>query len=123
MIVASLVEPRPGDGAGYRTARARSRWPAYRRPAADGVDAALVGQRVQAEGRVAPGAMQVSRARADDLSDLSGASRLSIEAYVRRAGGNLQFGSGFVVRDTPLRSLGNAPVVVNAVSMARRPAR
>ena len=83
----------------------------------DGVDAALVGQRVQAEGRVAPGGkLQISRARADDFSDLSGATRLSIEAYVRRVGSNLQLGSGFVARDTSRFEPGqDVRVVVNAV--------
>ena len=83
----------------------------------DGVDAALVGQRVQAEGRVVSGGkLQISRARADDLSDLSGATRLSIEAYVRRVGSNLQLGSGYVARDTSRFEPGqDARVVVNAV--------
>ena len=88
VIVASLVEQR-------RNAIARVTGPLERDRDGlrigglrlDGVDAALVGQRVQAEGRVAPGGkLQISRARADDLSDLSGATRLSIEAYVRRVG-------------------------------------
>jgi hypothetical protein len=82
-----------------------------------GVDAALVGRRVQAEGSVAQGTMQVSRAKLDDFSDLSGASRLLIEAYVRRDGTSLQFGSGFVAHD-PSRfqpAAGDARVVVNAV--------
>src|SRR6266536_534573 len=82
----------------------------------EGVDAALVGQRVQAEGHAAQGVMQVSRARADDFSDLTGASRLSIEAYVRRVGTNLQLGSGYVARDVSRSEPGNAArVVVNAV--------
>jgi hypothetical protein len=82
-----------------------------------GVDAALVGQRVQAEGRVAQGAMQVAHARPDDFSDLAGASRLSIEAYVRRVGTNLQLGSGYVARDVSRfqPAAGEARVVVNAV--------
>ena len=83
----------------------------------DGVDAALVGQRVQAEGRVAPGGkLQILRARADDLSDLSGATRLSIEAYVRRVGSNLQLGSGYIARDLSRFEPGqDVRVVVNAV--------
>jgi hypothetical protein len=82
----------------------------------NGVDAALVGQRVQAEGHVTPGAMQVSRIRADDLSDFFGASRLSVEGYVRRVGSYLQFGSGYVAHDNSrFESSGNARVVVNAV--------
>ncbi len=80
------------------------------------VDAALVGQRVQAEGSVTQGVMQVSRTRPDDLSDFSGASRLSIEGYVRRVGSNLQFGSGYVAHDGGrFQPSGNARVVVNAV--------
>jgi hypothetical protein len=82
-----------------------------------GVDAALVGQRVQAEGNVAQGVMQVAHAKPDDFSDLSGASRLSIEAYVRRVGSNLQLGSGYVARDVSRfqPAAGEARVVVNAV--------
>jgi hypothetical protein len=81
-----------------------------------GVDAALVGQRVQAEGSIQRGTMQVARARADDLSELSGATRLSIEAYVRRVGANLQLGSGFVARDSSRFEPGqDTRVVVNAV--------
>ncbi len=118
VIVASLVEQR-------RNATARVTGPLERDRDGlrigglrlDGVDAALVGQRVQAEGRVAPGGkLQISRARADDFSDLSGATRLSIEAYVRRVGTNLQLGSGFVARDTSRFEPGqDARVVVNAV--------
>ena len=82
----------------------------------NGVDAALVGRRVQAEGSVTQGVMQVSRTRRDDLSDFSGVSRLSIEGYVRRVGSNLQFGSGYVTHDGGrFKSSGNARVVVNAV--------
>lgn len=82
----------------------------------NGVNAALVGQRVQAEGSVTQGVMQVSHTRADNLLDFSGASRLSIEGYVRRVGNNLQFGSGYVVHDVGrFAPLGNARVVVNAV--------
>src|SRR5439155_9191249 len=75
------------------------------------------GQRVQAEGHSAQGVMQVSRARLDDFSDLSGASRLSIEGYVRRVGDTLQFGSGYVARDVSRfqPTAGDARVVVNAV--------
>ncbi len=80
-----------------------------------GVDAALVGQRVQAEGHVAQGVMQVSRSRADDFSDLSGAKRLLIEAYVRRVGNDLQLGSGFIARDhSRFSPAADTRVVVNA---------
>jgi hypothetical protein len=117
VIVASLVERRGSDAMrvsgplerdrdGLRIGGLRL----------NGVDAALVGQRVQLEGRVAQGAMQVSRARRDDLSDFSGASRLSIEGYVRRIGNDLQFGSGYVAHDgVRFQPSGNARVVVNAV--------
>jgi len=82
----------------------------------NGVDAKLVGRRVQADGRVTQGVMQVSRIRADDLSDFYGASRLSIEGYVRRVGSYLQFGSGYVAHDDGrFQSSGNGRVVVNAI--------
>lgn len=83
-----------------------------------GADAALVGRRVLADGRVTQGVMQVSRAKPDDFSDLAGASRLSIEAYVRRDGGHLQLGSGYVARDASRfqpSGGGEMRVVVNAV--------
>jgi Domain of unknown function (DUF5666) len=81
----------------------------------NGVDAALVGRRVQVEGGVTQGVMQVSHIRRDDLSEFSGASRLSIEGYVRRVGRDLQFGSGYVAHDDGrFKSSGNAHVVVNA---------
>jgi hypothetical protein len=81
-----------------------------------GADPALVGQRVHAEGQFAQGLMQVSRASVDDFSDLAGASRLSIEGYVRRVGNQLRFGSGYVAQDSSrFQPAGNdARVVVNA---------
>jgi hypothetical protein len=118
VIVASLVEQR-------RDAATRVAGPLER--SSDGlrigglrvvgVDAALVGQRVQAEGHIAQGGMQVARARPDDFSDLSGATRLSIEAYVRRVGASLQLGSGYVARDVSRYqpAAGEARVVVNAI--------
>jgi hypothetical protein len=117
VIVASLVEKRSGTAAriagllerdrdGVRIGGLRM----------TGVDAALVGQRVQAEGRVAQGVMQVSQARADNFSDLPGADRLSIEAYVRRFGTGLLLGAGYVARDGSRfqTTTGDARVVVNA---------
>jgi hypothetical protein len=81
-----------------------------------GVDTALVGQRVRAEGSVGQGMLQVARARLDDFSDLAGADRLSIEAYVRRVGSNLQLGSGYVARDTSrFEPHGDVRVVLHAV--------
>ncbi len=116
-IVASLVErrrsaavrvtgPLERDRDGLRIGGLRIR----------GVDAALAGRRIMAEGSIVQSAMQVLRARVDDFSDLRGASRLSIEAYVRRAGPNLQLGSGLVVRDPSRFEPGqDMRVVVNAV--------
>ena len=80
-----------------------------------GVDVALVGRRVQAEGRVERGVMQVSRTAVDDLSGFAGARHLSIEGYVRRTGANLRFGSGYVMHDDGRSgSSGAGRVVVNA---------
>ena len=82
-----------------------------------GVDPLLVGQRIQIEGSASQGAMQAARTRIDDFSDLVGASRLSIEAYVQRAGSNLQLGSGLVARDSSRfgPAAGEARMVVNGV--------
>src|SRR5581483_6284237 len=117
-IVASLVEPRhegtshvsgvlEHDQSGLRIGGLRL----------SGVNAALVGQRVQAEGRLTQGVMQAARAQADTLADLAGAQRLMSEAYVRRSGSELQLGSGFVARDVSrfAPAAGEARVVVNAV--------
>jgi hypothetical protein len=83
----------------------------------NGVDPLLVGLRVQIEGSASQGAMQAARTRIDDFSDLVGASRLSIEAYVQRAGSNLQLGSGFIARDSSRfgPAAGEARMVVNGV--------
>ncbi|MGD4082636.1 DUF5666 domain-containing protein, partial [Xanthomonas citri pv. citri] len=100
VIVASLVEPR--REATERVTGLVERGPDGLRIGGlrlNGVDPLLVGQRVQVEGSASQGAMQAARTRIDDFSDLVGASRLSIEAYVQRAGANLQLGSGFVARD------------------------
>jgi hypothetical protein len=81
-----------------------------------GVDPALVGHRVQVEGQAAQGVMQISRARLDDFSDLSGASHLLIEAYVRRTAAGLQLGSGYLAHDTSrFQPANDVRVVVNAV--------
>ncbi len=117
VIVSSLVEPR-------RDATTRVSGPLERDRGGlrigglrlNGVDAALAGRRIQAEGRVTQGVMQVSRMSADDLSDFFGANRLSIEGYVRRVGGDLRFGSGYVAHDDGrFEASGNARVVVNAI--------
>ncbi|MBR0701049.1 hypothetical protein JQ599_14170 [Bradyrhizobium diazoefficiens] len=81
----------------------------------NGVDPLLVGQRVQVEGSASQGAMQATRTRIDDFSDLVGASRLSVEAYVQRAGANLQLGSGLVARDGSRfgPAAGEARMVIN----------
>ncbi len=100
VIVASLVEPRHSTT--ERVTGLVERGPdglRIGRLKLNGVDPLLVGQRVQIEGNSRQGAMQVARTRIDDFSDLVGASRLSVEAYVQRAGANLQLGSGFVARD------------------------
>src|SRR5579863_564446 len=101
VIVASLVAPHHAatsavsgllerDGNGLRIGGLKL----------DGVDPALVGKRVQVEGNVSQGSLRASRVKPDDLSDLSGAKQLLIEAYVRRAGDNLQFGAGYSARST-----------------------
>jgi len=89
-----------------------------------GVDASLAGQRVQADGHVAQGVMQVARSRADDFSDLTGANRVLIEAYVRRVGSELQLGSGFVARDNSrFAPSADTRVVVNATLEGTRSLR
>lgn len=118
VIVASLVEPR-------RDAAARVTGLVERGPDGlrigglrlNGVDPLLVGQRVQIEGSASQGAIQAARTRIDDFSDLVGASRLSIEAYVQRAGSNLQLGSGLIARDGSRfgPAAGEARMVVNGV--------
>ncbi|WFU21433.1 DUF5666 domain-containing protein [Bradyrhizobium sp. CB1717] len=118
VIVASLVEPR-------RDAVARVTGLVERGPDGlhigglrlNGVDPLLVGQRVQIEGSASQGTMQAARTRIDDFSDLVGASRLSIEAYVQRAGTNLQLGSGLIARDGSRfgPAAGEARMVVNGV--------
>jgi len=118
VIVASLVEPR-------REASERVTGLVERGPDGlhigglrlNGVDPLLVGQRVQIEGSASQGAMQAGRTRIDDFSDLVGASRLSIEAYVQRAGANLQLGSGLIAHDSSRfgPAAGEARMVVNGV--------
>lgn len=118
VIVASLVEPR-------RDAAARVTGLVERGPDGlrigglklNGVDPLLVGQRVQIEGYANQGTMQAARTRIDDFSDLVGASRLSIEAYVQRMGANLQLGSGLVARDGSRfgPAAGEARMVLNGV--------
>lgn len=118
VIVASLVEPRKSAAA--RVTGLVERGPDGLRIGAlklSGVDPLLVGQRVQIEGSASQGAMQAARTRIDDFSDLAGASRLSIEAYVQRAGSSLQLGSGLVARDGSRfgPAAGEARMVVNGV--------
>ncbi|ULK97740.1 DUF5666 domain-containing protein [Bradyrhizobium sp. I71] len=118
VIVASLVEPRrnvvarvtglvEGGPDGLRIGGLKL----------SGVDPRLVGQRVQIEGSASHGAMQAARTRIDDFSDLVGASRLSIEAYVQRAGSNLQLGSGLIALDGSRfgPAAGEARMVINGV--------
>jgi len=119
-IVASLVERRRGtasrvagllerDRDGLRIGGLRL----------EGADSGLVGQRVQVDGRVAQRVMQVLRATSDNLSDMPGARRFLIEAYVRRdAGANLQIGAGYAARDAslyPSTTGSEARVVLKAV--------
>lgn len=116
VVVASLVEPR--RVAIERVTGLVERGPDGLRVGGlklKGVDPLLVGQRVQIEGGASQGAMQAARTRIDDFSDLVGASRLSVEAYVQRAGANLQLGSGFVARDGSRfgPAAGEARMVVN----------
>jgi hypothetical protein len=118
VIVASLVEPR--KDATERVTGLVERGPDGLHIGGlklSGVDPLLVGQRVQIEGSANQGAMQVARTRIDDFSDLVGASRLSIEAYVQRAGSSLQLGSGLVARDSSRfgPAAGEARMVVNGV--------
>lgn len=118
VIVASLVEPR-------RDAAARVTGLVERGPDGlrigglklNGVDPLLVGQRVQIEGYANQGTMQAARTRIDDFSDLVGARRLSIEAYVQRMGANLQLGSGLVAREGSRfgPAAGEARMVLNGV--------
>ncbi|MCP3382899.1 DUF5666 domain-containing protein [Bradyrhizobium sp. CCGUVB4N] len=118
VIVASLVEPR--KDAAERVTGLVERGPNGLHIGGlklAGVDPLLVGQRVQIEGSASQGAMQAARTRIDDFSDLVGASRLSIEAYVQRAGSSLQLGSGLVARDSSRfgPAAGEARMVVNGV--------
>ncbi|MCS3502632.1 hypothetical protein M2189_007857 [Bradyrhizobium japonicum] len=118
VIVASLIEPR--REAIERITGLVERGPDGLRIGGlrlSGVDPLLVGQRAQIEGRSSQGTMQAARTRIDDFSDLVGASRLSIEAYVQRVGSNLQLGSGFVARDGSRfgPAAGEARMVVNGV--------
>lgn len=118
VIVASLVEPR--HAAAERVTGLVQRGPDGLHIGAlklAGVDPLLVGQRVQIEGSASQGAMQAARTRIDDFSDLVGASRLSIEAYVQRAGSSLQLGSGLMARDSSRfgPTAGEARMVVNGV--------
>lgn len=118
VIVASLVTPHHGTAARVAGLLERgSDGPRIGGLRLEGVDSSgLVGQRVRIEGTVGQGAMQVAHARLDDFSDLAGASRLSIEAYVRRVGGNLQLGSGYVARDSSrFEPHGDGRVVLHAV--------
>lgn len=118
VIVASLVEPR--NDAVERVTGLVERGPDGLHIGGlklNGVDPLLVGQRVQIEGSTSRGAMQAAHTRIDDFSDLVGASHLSIEAYVQRAGSSLRLGSGLVARDSSRfgPAAGEARMVVNGV--------
>jgi hypothetical protein len=118
VIVASLIEPR--KDAAERVTGLVERGPDGLHIGGlklSGVDPLLVGQRIQIEGSTNRGAMQAAHTRIDDFSDLVGASRLSVEAYVQRAGSSLQLGSGLVARDSSRfgPAAGEARMVVNGV--------
>jgi len=118
VIVASLVEPR--QGATERVTGLVERGPDGLHIGGlklTGVDPLLAGQRVQIEGSASQGAMQAAHTRIDDFSDLVGASRLSIEAYVQRSGSSLRLGSGLVARDSSRfgPAAGEVRMVVNGV--------
>jgi len=118
VVVASLIEPRHSSAT--RVTGVLERFHGDLQIGGLGisdVDPALVGRRIQAEGRVTQGVMHVTHARADNLSDLAGVRRLLIEGYVRRVGTDLQFGAGYVVRDSSLfqPAGGEARVVVDAI--------
>ncbi|MGF3022962.1 DUF5666 domain-containing protein [Methylobacterium aquaticum] len=62
-----------------------------------GLDPALAGGRVVAEGHLAGGRLAVARAVADGEPFGAAVRRLSIEAYVTRQGGALRTGAGYAV--------------------------
>ncbi|MBC9876012.1 hypothetical protein G8O24_01460 [Bradyrhizobium sp. INPA01-394B] len=118
VIVASLVEPR--KNVAERVTGLVERGPDGSHIGGlklAGVDPLLVGQRVQIEGHMSQGVLQATRTRIEDFSDLVGANRLSIEAYVQRAGSSLQFGSGIVAHDSSRFGpvAGEARMIVNGV--------
>ncbi|NPU65015.1 hypothetical protein HL667_08425 [Bradyrhizobium sp. 83012] len=117
VIVASLVDPRssaPSRISGV-VVRDRSGLSIGGLRLA-GIDQAQVGRRLQAEGRVVQGVMQVAQIRPDDLKEFARASRLLIEGYVQRVGNDLRFGSGYVARDNSrFQPAGETRVVINAV--------
>lgn len=117
VIVASLVDPRQTTVSRVSGVVVRDRnGLALGGLHLAGVDPALIGRRIQAEGRMAQGVLQVTRIRPDDLQDFARASRLLVEGYVRRVGSELQFGSGYVARDNSrFQPSGETRVVVNAV--------
>jgi len=117
VIVASLVDPRGNTPSRISGVVVRDRnGLSIGGLRLTGADPALVGRRVQAEGRVAQGVMQVARIRPDDLRDFARASRLLVEGYVHRVGNELQFGSGYIARDNSrFQPSGETRVVVDAV--------
>ncbi|GLH78347.1 hypothetical protein SSBR45G_32560 [Bradyrhizobium sp. SSBR45G] len=117
VIVASLVDPRTATASRISGLVVRDRSGlSIGGLRLAGVDQALVGRRVQAEGRVAQGMMQVARIRPDDLKEFARASRLLVEGYVLRVDNELRFGSGYVARDNSrFQPSGETRVVVDAV--------
>ncbi|MFO1151663.1 MAG: hypothetical protein U1E62_25085 [Alsobacter sp.] len=118
VIVASRIEPRRGRT--DRVAGVLERDADGRLAIADlvllGVDPALEGRRIIAEGRAARGALKVSRVRVDDFAELADAPVLSIEAYAKRVGDMLLLGSGQRLQDRAALAAGDEEdrVVVDA---------
>ncbi|MGJ4926851.1 DUF5666 domain-containing protein [Bradyrhizobium sp. HKCCYLS2038] len=118
VIVASLVDPRTTTTSRITGVVVRDRNGALAIGGLRlvGANQTLVGQRVQAEGAVTQGAMQVARIRPDDLKDFARANRLLVEGYVQRVGSELRFGSGYVARDNSrFQPAGEVRVVIDAV--------
>jgi hypothetical protein len=102
-VAASLIEPRPGDGikvAGPVTQAADGSVRIGNLPLS-GASAALIGQRAVVEGTLTEGRLSVLRGTPETELLPRDISRLSVEAYVERHGGNLRLGSGLAVSGSP----------------------
>lgn len=121
-IAASLVEPQRLSGSSVTgVVEGNARGLRMGGLSLTNVDPALVGRRVRIEGTIAKNVLHASRTSIDDLSDLAGASRFSIEGYVHRDGDRLVFGAGYAARDgSRIHSMtGESRVIVNATSDGR----